>query len=110
MTNTELYNLLKTLEDSTTNPISVFSVRTKLGTKLPYLTMLFGGTDNLFADNKVYKGEQEITLELYTLGKDETSESCVEKLLNDNELPWNKDETDDDDGQFYITYYYLTRR
>ena len=110
MTNTELINILKTLEASTTNPIKVFSVRAPLGTKLPYLTVLFNDTDNVFADDKVYKTEQAITLELYTVNKDETSESCVETVLDNNQLPWNKDEAYDDEGQFYITYYYLTRR
>lgn len=110
MTNTELYNILKTLESSQTNPISVFSVRAKLGTKLPYLTIIYGDTDNLFADNKVHQIEQEITLEVYTTKKDETIENLVETLLNNNELPWNKSEAYDDDGQFYLTIYYLTRR
>lgn len=110
MTNTELYNILKTLESSQTNPISVFSVRSKLGTALPYLVILYGGTDNLFADDKVFKIEQEITLELYTVAKNDTLETIVETLLDNNGLPWNKDEAYDYDGQFYITYYYLIRR
>lgn len=109
MTNAELINILKTLE-SGTNPVKVFSVRAKIGTKLPYLTVLFNGTDNVFADNKVYKTEQAITLELYTIAKDETIEGLVESLLDTNGIPWDKDEAYDDDAQFYINYYYITRR
>lgn len=110
MTNAELINILKPLSQAQTNPIGVFSVRAKIGTKLPYLVALFGVSSNLEADNHVYSAQQGVTLELYTKLKDETSEGLVEKTLNDADLPWSKDEAYDDDQQFYVVYYYITRR
>lgn len=110
MTNTELMAILSPLASAQTNPIGVFSVRSKLGTALPYLVVNFGSSDNVFADDKTYYKEQAITIELYTKGKDETIEGIVESTLDTNGLPWDKDEAYDDDAQFYINYYYITRR
>lgn len=105
MTNTELINKLKTLEG-----VSVYSVRATLGATLPYLVVTFGQTDNFVSDNRVTVKKQAISLELYTEVKDETTEAKVEKLLDDNDIPWDKDEAYDDGEQFYINYYDITRR
>lgn len=105
MTNTELINKLKTLEG-----VGVYSVRAPFGAKLPYLVVTFGQTDNFVSDNRVTVKKQEISLELYTEVKDETTEAKVEKLLDDNDIPWDKDEAYDDSEQFYINYYDITRR
>ena len=110
MTNTELINILKPLSEAQTNPIGVYSVRAPLGTKMPYLVTLFGGSTNLEADNKVYSKQQAITIELYTKGKDESIEALLETCLDNASLPWSKDEAYDDGQQFYINYYYITRR
>ena len=110
MTNTELIDILKTLSTAETNPIGVYSVRAKLGTKVPYLVVLYGSSDNLSADDKTFYKEQAITIELYTKGKDEIIEALVEAKLDSAGLPWDKDEVYDDEQQIYINYYYITRR
>lgn len=110
MTNVELLNILKTLTESTTNPIGVYSVQAPLGTSLPYLVVEFGSTDNFFADDSVREKRQAIVLYLYTKGKNETLEGLVESLLDSNSLPWNKDEAFDDSQNFYQNIYYITRR
>lgn len=110
MTNLELLTILKTLESAETNPIGVYSVRAKLGTKLPYLVVTFGTSDNFFADDKVREKRQNIILELYTKEKNETLEGLVESLLDNNGLPWDKDEAFDDGENFYQNLYYIMRR
>lgn len=104
MTNRELITLLKTLQS-----VSVFSVRASNGAKLPYLVVVYGSSDNFEADNTTYTIEQNVRLELYTEYKNETVEAAVEGLLVQNELPYQKDEAQDDDQQFYVTYYDITR-
>ena len=104
MTNRELITLLKTLRS-----VSVFSVRASNGAKLPYLVVVYGSSDNFEADNTTYTIEQNVRLELYTEYKNETVEAEVEDLLVQNCLPYQKDEAQDDDQQFYVTYYDITR-
>lgn len=59
----------------------------------PYITYLEDQSSNVFADNKVYKSIKNIRIELYTELKDEKVEEKLETLLNDNELPFETDET-----------------
>lgn len=105
MTNKELVDILKTIED-----LPVFSVRAPEGSKLPYLVLVFGATDNFAADDHVISKKQAVGLELYTVRKDESIEAKVEDCLDENFIPWDKDEAFDDGEQFYINYYDITRR
>lgn len=105
MTNTELITILKTIDG-----VGVYSVRAPEGATLPYLVAVFGQTSNFAADNKVTQKIQGVSLELYTVGKDEATEAKVEGVLDTNEIPWDKDEAYDDGEQFYINYYEITRR
>ena len=110
MTNTELVNILKTLQEDATTPITVNSVRAKLGTKVPYLVINYNASNNYEADDKAFYKEQFITLELYTVGKDETAEGKVETLLDSHYIPWDKDEAFEDSTNLYINYYTILRR
>lgn len=56
-------------------------------TELPYLVFYETGSDNVFADNKVYQECISVEIELYTQYKDITLESQLKTLLNDNEIP-----------------------
>lgn len=105
MTNKELIDILKTIED-----VPVFSVRAPEGSKVPYLVVVYGATDNFAADDHIISKKQAIGLELYTVRKDEKIEAKVEDCLDENLIPWDKDEAFDDGEQFYINYYDITRR
>lgn len=60
----------------------------KTATSTPYLVYYVDGTDNFFADNKVYDKVNTIYIELYTDKKDETLQTSLETILNNNELPY----------------------
>lgn len=105
MTPKELVDILKTISG-----LPLYTARAPLGAKLPYMVLTFGGTNNFIADNKVSEVVQDQALELYTVNKDLTTEGKVEKLLNDNGIPWQSDEASDDGEQFYLKYYYFIRR
>lgn len=105
MTNTQLIALFDTLKN-----ISVYGVRAPEGAKLPYGVVVFGSSDNFAADNKTYAKKQAVAFELYTVKKNESLEAEVEALLDEAEIPWDKDEGYDDGEQFYIIYYSITRR
>lgn len=54
----------------------------------PFITYVTP-TDNTFhADNKTYKREIGVDIELYTDIKDLTAEKKIEDLLDDNDIPW----------------------
>lgn len=57
---------------------------------LPFIVYLCDSTDNFFADNQVYTVVQSIDIELYSKGKDISSESLIENTLNSNNLTWQK--------------------
>lgn len=78
---------LKALLDTLNIPVA-YSHFNK-ATSTPYLVYYVDGQDNTFADNIVYLKTMDITIELYTDKKDVTLEGQLEKLLNDNELPYN---------------------
>lgn len=61
--------------------------------KPPYIAYLTPGTNNLFADNKVYKKINNLQIELYTDKKDIRAEETIENLLNENEIIFEVTET-----------------
>lgn len=62
------------------------------GTKLPFLVWYINRTDNFDADNKVYKRQCEVIVDLYTAQKDFQIERELEGILEANELVWNSSE------------------
>lgn len=105
MTAKELVDILKTVKD-----VTIYTARAPLGAKLPYAVLTFGSTSNFLADDRVSEIIQAQSLELYTVRKDLTTEAAVEKVLNDNCIPWQSDEADDDGEQFYLKIYNFIRR
>lgn len=105
MTNKELVTLLNTVEG-----VTFYTARAPIGTQLPYGVLVLGSSSNFASDNKVTQKIQSATVELYTEKKDEATEALVEGVLDNNDIPWDKDEGYDDGEQFYINYYSITRR
>lgn len=58
--------------------------------ELPFICYSVTGSDNFFADCKVYEVIHAIDVELYSKNKDVTSEGLIESALNDNNIGWNK--------------------
>lgn len=73
--------------------------------KTPFITYLFTYSSNFHADNKVHKQIENVDIELYTSKKDLHAEETLERLLNQNELPYNKVETFIDSERVYQIIY-----
>src|SRR4051794_1454196 len=59
----------------------------------PFITYLVIASAHSYADNKVYKENEVVQIELYTDRKDLAAEAKVEAVLNENELPYATNET-----------------
>lgn len=82
MTLQELNNILK----STGYKVAYSHFNTPV--KAPFITYLISNSENFIADNKVYKKIDNIKIELYTSIKDLQAEEKLEKLLDENEMPY----------------------
>ncbi|KOS25489.1 phage protein [Bacillus anthracis] len=63
---------------TTTNPVP----------KPPYICYLVNGSPNIMADNKVHHKINNLNIELYTNKKDLIAEANLEKILDNNEIPY----------------------
>lgn len=98
------------------NPVELFSsigipigymVNPRPGT-VPFMVYYGNGSDNLNADNTVYDSKQHWILELYTQKKDIDLEDRIEKIMNENEIVWEKGtETYINDDKVFLIPYYL---
>lgn len=59
---------------------------------LPFICFMEVESNNFVADSKVYQKFTDVNIELYTDQKDQTTESAIESMLNDNNLVWDKEE------------------
>ncbi|MCK0471394.1 hypothetical protein [Halalkalibacter sp. APA_J-10(15)] len=59
----------------------------------PFITYLVSGSDNLMADNKVYKKISNVEVELYTKKKNLEVEQKLEDLFDENGIPYETYET-----------------
>jgi hypothetical protein len=73
----------------------------------PFICYLSIESDHLIADNKVYQKVPGISVELYTDKKDLSAEAAIEQLLDDNNIPYQDDETWIEDEQLYEKIYDL---
>lgn len=62
-------------------------------TPTPFITYLVSYSSNFMADNKVHTKIDNLQIELYTSKKDLESESKLENLLDENEIPYQTTET-----------------
>jgi hypothetical protein len=76
--------------------------------ELPFICYLETDTDNFFADNSVYKVIQNISVELYTNGKDPASELALQSCLDDECITWQKSEIFIDDENMNEVIYDIT--
>ena len=58
----------------------------------PFLVFLYPGSDNMFADDTVFKKIDELNIELYTDVKDPETETQIEDILIAHDLPYEKSE------------------
>lgn len=58
----------------------------------PFLIFLFPGSDNMYADNRVFQKIDNLNIELYTDKKDPETEARIEAILDGRELPYEKSE------------------
>lgn len=73
--------------------------------KLPFICYLQTGTNNFFADNKVYRTAKEVDIELYSQLRDEISEELIEEALYNNNITWTKSIEYLDDEKVYEVIY-----
>lgn len=97
---------LKNILDQLGIPVAYSHFNT--ATQLPYICFYESGTDNTFADNKVWHQCKSVEIELYTELKDLDLEEDLEDLLNTNEIPFEKiTETYIDDEKMYESVYQI---
>ena len=71
----------------------------------PFLVFLFPGTDNVFADDTVYKKIDQLNIELYTDKKDPEIGTTIEDILLSHELPYEKSEVWIESEKMYEVLY-----
>ena len=87
MKHKELYDLLKTI-----NP--------------PFMVYRETSSDTFKADNKTYFRQYDFEIELVTIKKDISLQEQIEKLLDDNNIPYDMlDEIWDNDEKIYHNFY-----
>lgn len=102
MTHKELYDLLVTLNV----PVAY---NTFIGNKditIPFITYRETGADTFKADSKTYYRPRNFEIELVTEVKDVDLQDKLEKLLNDNNIPFDTtDEVWDEEERIYHNFY-----
>lgn len=58
----------------------------------PYIVYFYEGTNNFFADGVTYLEINEANIELYSRQKDPEAEKKISDWLNENEIPYEKQE------------------
>lgn len=73
--------------------------------KPPFICYLTTGSDNFSADGVVYHKQNVYHLELYTDFKGPETENRIEKLLDENEIYYEKQETYIESEKLYEVVY-----
>ena len=71
----------------------------------PFLVFLYPGSDNMFADDTVFKKIDELNIELYTDVKDPETETQIEDILIAHDLPYEKSEVWIESEKLYEVLY-----
>lgn len=87
MNQVAMITLLNSLED-----LPSFYDHAPVKTELPFLAIHCDQPDNFKADNGVYVEKWGFRIDLYTVEKDLANEAKIKKLLNDNDIAWDKTE------------------
>lgn len=72
---------------------------------LPYIVYYYPSSNNISADDKVYKRVNALNIELYTPTKSFDAEGTVEAVLDANNVVWQKTETYIDSEHMYEVLY-----
>lgn len=85
----------KKILDTTGYPVAYSHFTATIGNpvpKPPFICYLVTGSPNMIADSKVHFKINDVNIELYTAKKDLVAEAKLEKLLDDNEIPYESSE------------------
>ena len=99
LNNIQMISLLNTLS------IPSFYDHAKVGQELPFLIIHVNQPMGFRADNGNYLRRWEFRLDLYTVKKDLELEAEIEKLLDDNGIPWEQSEIYLDDQECWESEY-----
>lgn len=107
MTLAELYTALKSI-NGFNEKVAYRAFTEDEAPALPFIVYYVDQSNNILADNKVYKARQQVTVELYSVNKDVASEALVEAMLNNHDVPWEKYEAYVEDEHMYQLSYEIT--
>ena len=97
-----LYDLLKTLNI----PVAYDHFISNKDISIPFVVYRETSTDTFKADGKTYYRPYNFEIELITEKKEVAIQETIEKLLTDNNIPYDiADEIWDDDEKIYHNYY-----
>lgn len=71
----------------------------------PFICYLVTYSAHMYADDQVYKSNDNVQIELYTDKKDLEAERILEAVLNDNDLPYITTETYIESEQLFQKIY-----
>lgn len=97
----KIYNILC----ATGFPVAYSSFKEKVQT--PYVAYEFEDSSNLEADNKAFVKTGNYRIELYTQGKEPNYEEKLEKILDENEIFYEKDEVCIEEENLNQINYYI---
>ena len=104
----ELGDLLSTIEISEGVHIAVaYNKFTTPNQVPPFIIYVIDSTSTLKADDKVHSQENNYIVDLCVDVKNVELENKIEKLFNDNYLPYDKDEDYLDSERMYQIRYYI---
>ena len=101
MTTTEIAALIA----STGLPSAYDHFPEKAAPDLPFICFRYDQQNNFNADNTTQQKIASLSVELYTANKDIASETAVEGVLIENDLPYVKTETYIDSEKMYLNLY-----
>ena len=78
---------------------------TGTGTTPPFICFLYGGSNDMLADNRNFQRIRPLSIELYTDNKDFELEAAVEAMLTSNELPYTREETYLESEQMFMVVF-----
>jgi len=108
MTYAEINNKMAELAEKIHAAYTYYQFDVGSAPKPPYLVFYFPSTENFSADNIVYAVKCIMNIEYYSDKKDFDAEQAIEKFLQDNEIPWEKEQAYLDDENMWETLYNTT--
>lgn len=107
MTHKQIYDLLLTLgTQAKPVPVAYNTFISNKGINPPFIVYRETGVDTFKADSKTYYRPRNFEIELVTEVKDVDLQDKLEKLLNDNNIPFDTtDEVWDEEERIYHNFY-----